>query len=370
MLQAHHWQVLGGYMSPSHDAYVSAKAHRGKQLFVNATHRVAMAELATRDSNWLTIGKWEARREGHWPDFPIVAKDLSTYLKRHVHPKVIVFYVCGSDHARHVGSRMPGMGLVVLAREGVTIENRTKPDKMVYWCSNNDDTLSHASSTRIRNAILNENQETLEATVNPLVVQYIVENELYGATKEISKEGAEMEEQKKEVEEEEVVVVEEEEVVVKEVVVEEEEKEEDDDDDLLDFSDAVDGLHADWVQEGHSEAVAGLEGTDIDAMKLGIHHGTQLGYELGYMKGVVSLLSSDLNIVELKLSKRCQDTVSRVQLQLASFPLDEPASEKFQLHLDQLRAAFRKCCSQSKLKNVHNGWRTTEANKEGETKTF
>jgi len=105
-------------------------------------------------------------------------------------------------------------------------------------------------------------------------------------------------------------------------------------------------------------------------MKLGIHHGTQLGYELGYMKGVVSLLSSDSNIVELKLSKRCQDTVSRVQLQLASFPLDEPASEKFQLHLDQLRAAFRKCCSQSKLKNVHNGWRTTEANKEGETKTF
>ena len=157
---------------------------------------------------------------------------------------------------------------------------------------------------------------------------------------------------------------------MEEVVVEEEEKEEDDDDDLLDFSDAVDGLHADWVQEGHSEAVAGLEGTDIDAMKLGIHHGTQLGYELGYMKGVVSLLSNDSNIVELKLSKRCQDTVLRVQLQLASFPLDEPASEKFQLHLDQLRAAFRKCCSQSKLKNVHNGYRTTEANKEGETKNF
>jgi hypothetical protein len=148
-------------------------------------------------------------------------------------------------------------------------------------------------------------------------------------------------------------------------------EEKNDDDAFLDFADAVDGLHAHWVEEGHSEAVAGLEGTDVDAMKLGIHHGTQLGYELGYMRGVVTmLLSSDASSVEMKLSKRCQDTVARVKMQLGSFPLDEPASENFQLRLDQLRADFRKCCSQSKLKNVHNGWKKTAANKMGETKTF
>ena len=59
--------------------------------------------------------------------------------------------------------------------------NKTKPDKLVYWCSNDDDALSHASSTRIRKAIQEQEETTLAATMDPMVVRYIVENELFGA---------------------------------------------------------------------------------------------------------------------------------------------------------------------------------------------
>ena len=184
---------------------------------------------------------------------------------------------------------------------------------------------------------------------------------------------------------------------------EHEEQEEEEEEELPDLSDAIDGLHETWMKEGHVEAVSGLEGSDIDAMKLGIHHGSQLGYELGYMRGVIEILSNQSSIThthsssnnvssgtssfdtsssdtssfdtsscleELNLSTRCQETILRVIQQLDTFPLDTPASENFQLRLDKLRAEFRKCCSQSKLKNVHNGWRITSTNVKGETKTF
>uniref|UniRef100_G3PS19 Nicotinamide-nucleotide adenylyltransferase n=1 Tax=Gasterosteus aculeatus TaxID=69293 RepID=G3PS19_GASAC len=49
------YQVVGGVVSPVSDGY-------GKQGLVLAKHRVAMAKLALRSSNWVTVDDWESRQ--------------------------------------------------------------------------------------------------------------------------------------------------------------------------------------------------------------------------------------------------------------------------------------------------------------------
>uniref|UniRef100_A0A8D3C5L6 Nicotinamide nucleotide adenylyltransferase 3 n=1 Tax=Scophthalmus maximus TaxID=52904 RepID=A0A8D3C5L6_SCOMX len=46
------YQVVGGIVSPVSDSY-------GKQGLVQAEHRIAMAKLALRSSNWVTVDEWE-----------------------------------------------------------------------------------------------------------------------------------------------------------------------------------------------------------------------------------------------------------------------------------------------------------------------
>ncbi|XP_063076116.1 nicotinamide/nicotinic acid mononucleotide adenylyltransferase 3-like [Engraulis encrasicolus] len=49
------YQVVGGIISPVSDAY-------GKQGLVAAKHRVAMAKIALRTSDWVAVDEWESRQ--------------------------------------------------------------------------------------------------------------------------------------------------------------------------------------------------------------------------------------------------------------------------------------------------------------------
>jgi len=99
------WTVLGGYLSPSHDFYVGPKAAAHGAPHAHAVHRVALAELVAADHPWIAVAKWEARQEGRWPDFPVVAANCEQTLARHKARlgEVSVFYVCGVDHFRKCG---------------------------------------------------------------------------------------------------------------------------------------------------------------------------------------------------------------------------------------------------------------------------
>ncbi len=634
-LETYGWNVVGGYMSPSHDYYVGPKAMMFKTPFANAEHRVKMAELATDEYEWLAVGKWEARNKINWPDFPIVCRDLARHLNTLNVPPT-VFYVCGSDHAEKCGLngwKNNELGLVVVARNGKSIKKKTNSEKYVFWCES-DGPLSSASSTKVRNAIQKNNMNDLLLLMKPSVIDYMIKHDLYGASSmtaaatTTTKETTTKETTTKEAKASMTTTVlginyeggkaihkarqttnclatynlqiamdapfEKDQIATEDVrnkgrtetqlgasdsdiirqllkplqhainivgkndkntkliiqiargrssqpfydnvvkvalkqcnvpfdqlviyngyrtanypifssikskyvyvnigmfgrltlnvvpgtiysvkqtyvidpsktskettpihniqllnilnhqnqdngllllpschlisipdtfpfvtpdnydqksimalfntvlptsagisasssshnsghstgskngsknggsVVEsfmKNDKDDDDDGIPLDFSDVVDNLHLSWVKEGHDDAINGLEGTDIDAMKLGIHHGTQLGYELGYMMGVLNILSSSSSssssspppsstTLLFKLSKRCQNTIASLNKKLEDFIL-EPASEEFQILLDKIRADFRKCCSQSKLKGVHNNWKVTNVN--------
>merc|ERR1719171_1743604 len=69
ILQAKGWDVLGGFLSPSHDLYVGEKAANKGTAHATSEHRVAIAELLVAEHPWVAVARWEARQEGRWPDF-------------------------------------------------------------------------------------------------------------------------------------------------------------------------------------------------------------------------------------------------------------------------------------------------------------
>jgi nicotinic acid mononucleotide adenylyltransferase len=89
--------VVGGYLSPSHDEYVSTKAHSAD--LYTAGHRLAMCDLVTSDSDWLMVDPYEALYTGASVNYTEVLTHLESYLAAHVDYPVAVHYVFGSDNA-------------------------------------------------------------------------------------------------------------------------------------------------------------------------------------------------------------------------------------------------------------------------------
>ena len=96
----------------------------GPMDVVSATHRIAMGELALQDYPWLQVGRWESGQHGYWPDYPEVIESLLLRVQQ-FDSKIVVFYVCRSDHARNCeyGFGHDRMGLVVVPRVGDTIQS-------------------------------------------------------------------------------------------------------------------------------------------------------------------------------------------------------------------------------------------------------
>lgn len=109
--------VLGGYLSPSHDAYVSIKC--GDRT-LSAAHRVSLCEEAVRTSDWLMADRWEACENDGELNFTDVLHRLEEYLAAHVpcHRPIHVVYVFGGDNARFVRTFLERGACVAVNRPG------------------------------------------------------------------------------------------------------------------------------------------------------------------------------------------------------------------------------------------------------------
>jgi len=128
--------VLAAWLSPSHDGYVQPKCSRLRTVGLSASFRLELARRAVELDEFVSVGAWEATKEGTWPDFPVVAKALQDNLRSHRDCRGLqVFYVCGTDHFRkcglHTGMRS-GVGVVAVPRGGDGPTGREKPDKLVF----------------------------------------------------------------------------------------------------------------------------------------------------------------------------------------------------------------------------------------------
>ncbi len=129
-LEARGWEVVAGWVSPSHASYVRPKMERSGGLFLPTPTRVRCVELAVADTDWIACGRWESMGpHASWPDFPVVVASLQDHLRTIGRADVAVFFVCGHDHYLKCGLRVgmrrrgasaavPAPGLAVLPRGG------------------------------------------------------------------------------------------------------------------------------------------------------------------------------------------------------------------------------------------------------------
>jgi len=99
--------VIAGFISPSHDIYVSKKLGREA---IPGNHRIAMARLAASSSDWVDVDSWESSSQDDFVDFPGVALHLQEQLRSADWPslgiakeQVEVWYLGGADVFLRVG---------------------------------------------------------------------------------------------------------------------------------------------------------------------------------------------------------------------------------------------------------------------------
>uniref|UniRef100_A0A7S1ZHL6 Cytidyltransferase-like domain-containing protein n=1 Tax=Trieres chinensis TaxID=1514140 RepID=A0A7S1ZHL6_TRICV len=144
-------RVVGGFLSPSHDLYLRGKFGEGN--FLPATKRAAMVRAALEGEPLFSLGLYEVRAEGRWPDFPEVATNLGDAVReRFVDVPVRVWYVCGEDHYTKCHLRRgvtKTIGCCVVARGGKRpVMKRANPDLVIGVVA--EDETDDMSSTKVR----------------------------------------------------------------------------------------------------------------------------------------------------------------------------------------------------------------------------
>jgi hypothetical protein len=126
-----------------------------------------MCVAATKDHPVLAVTSWESSASGRWPDFPEVTATLEDVLaERFPDVDIGVIYLCGQDHFCHAGgSRLPA--IAVVSRAGKT--EQTDAARNVYAVQA-DDSFSQLSATQVREALANEDMQTLKECVHPDVL--------------------------------------------------------------------------------------------------------------------------------------------------------------------------------------------------------
>lgn len=117
------FNVLGGYMSPSHDNYVSLKDEGRAKMHV--IRRIEYIETALSKSTWIQADPWE----GLYNSVAINFTDVITYLENYLNTifnleqPIRVFYVFGSDYLNFSQAFAFKGGCVIVPRTGYDIGN-------------------------------------------------------------------------------------------------------------------------------------------------------------------------------------------------------------------------------------------------------
>lgn len=144
------FSVVGGYLSPGHDEYITLKLGAAA---LSASRRLVLCGAAVSDSDWLMVDPWEALHRAVAVNFTDVIARLTAYLHHHVRPDLTVFYVCGSDNARFALSFATHGRCIVVGRPGSAQPLAryrhhpllADPDRFLWTDANHD-----SSSTAVR----------------------------------------------------------------------------------------------------------------------------------------------------------------------------------------------------------------------------
>ena len=130
------FDVLAGYLSPGHDAYITMKCGAAA---IPASERIRQCAAAASSREWLLVDPWEALHRRVSVNYTDVAARLRVYLRAHVDPRIDVLYVCGGDNARFGLSFVEDGGCVIVGRPGAEAEADTWREVLasssrILWC--------------------------------------------------------------------------------------------------------------------------------------------------------------------------------------------------------------------------------------------
>lgn len=144
------YEVLGGYISLSHDDYVKQK-YEGK-AYIPGGIRLNICEKVVQSSSWLMVDPWELYYTPGPVNFTDVILRLKQYLLKHLKLETEIAYVFGSDNTAFLRTFLKeGIGVCV-QRDGSSYEEILKekhlqdPKRILFIpCKNNK-----ASSSKVR----------------------------------------------------------------------------------------------------------------------------------------------------------------------------------------------------------------------------
>ena len=171
--------MVGGWLSPSHDAYLQPKAAALGTIGLSAGFRLEVARRALADDTLIAAASWEADQEW-FVDFDTVTDALrSTVADGPLMgdalgglPTPSVFYCCGTDHAERCGLYQ-GMNVVVVPRAGEQA-GAENPARSVFVAEPAAGELAAFSSTKVRAAIAAEDSEYVESALSAAAAAFLL----------------------------------------------------------------------------------------------------------------------------------------------------------------------------------------------------
>ena len=179
------YEVVGAWLSPSHDLYLQPKAKKLKTIGLSAPFRAELIKQTVAVDPLIDIGLWESSLKlsgSDWgpSDYPYVCLSLKEQIEKEFGSKygeITVFYTCGTDHAQkcdlYNGPHKWG-GVVVVPREGDTI-GKENPDLKVYVAEPSKGDIASYSSTLIRAAIEENNRDDVRKMMSDRAARFLLE---------------------------------------------------------------------------------------------------------------------------------------------------------------------------------------------------
>ena len=167
-------KVIGGYIVPSSDNYVM---HKLKKDFIPLKHRVNMTNILIKNSNWLECLDWDLAYGEEIKIFidKIIKKKLPEY-------NIKSYLVFGIDfYTRYDGMKLKSEQ-VCIYRPGYDLEKAKQmyPTNLIFVEGNTED----ISSTQIRKAIRENDQEAIKKLMPEDLIEYIENNQIFKENKE------------------------------------------------------------------------------------------------------------------------------------------------------------------------------------------
>ncbi|OAG07505.1 uncharacterized protein CC84DRAFT_665196 [Paraphaeosphaeria sporulosa] len=109
--------VLGGYICPDHDQYVSSKIISGS---LSAAQRLELCELAVEESEWLMVDRWAAIYASGSVGFTTIVDHVDKMIKQHVRTTkpIHIVYTFGGDNAMFACSFVARWSCICVLRPG------------------------------------------------------------------------------------------------------------------------------------------------------------------------------------------------------------------------------------------------------------